>query len=83
MAEAKEKTAKAAASFNQQHNTWNQQKHDQAMDYKHTTMSNLGVALTNQKLRERTENTIKYLEEQEIAMVSKMQQTLAKKDKAF
>lgn len=83
MSEQKDKTMRAAESFNHKHEAWSKMKQDLNSDYRHTTMTNIGVAITNQKLREQTENTIKYLEQQELAMVQRMQQTLAKKEKAF
>lgn len=47
-------------------------RQEQANDYQRTTMQNVEMAISNQKLKEDTEASIKYLEEQESRMLSQM-----------
>ncbi len=58
-------------------------REDQASDYFRSTTKAFGVQQESKQLKEITEERIKRLEEEEINMLSRRQQTLQAKDKAI
>ena len=80
--EQQKRAQQAADMYNDRQEMIKEKRANQAHDYENTTAENFEVAKTNHKLMQETEAHIKYLEEQEMLMLGKMQQTLARKQAA-